>query len=71
VESALREALFGNFGASTKGSEGSEHIINRPRRTGLGALALALSGERLEAQRLTEDLDQQFPDSTCVRPQTG
>jgi eukaryotic-like serine/threonine-protein kinase len=67
VESALREALFGNLGEARKeATEASKLSTDRDVR-GWAALALALSGDPAEAQKLAEDLNQRFPEATYVR----
>jgi eukaryotic-like serine/threonine-protein kinase len=67
VESALREALFGNLGEARKEATEASTLSADPYVRGWAALALALSGDPAEAQKLAEDLNQRFPEATFVR----
>jgi DNA-binding winged helix-turn-helix (wHTH) protein/tetratricopeptide (TPR) repeat protein len=67
VESALREALFGNLGEARKEAKEASKLSTDRDVRGWAALALVLSGDPAEAQKLTEDLNQRFPEATYVR----
>jgi tetratricopeptide (TPR) repeat protein len=67
VESALREALFGNLGAARDEAKEARELSTDSDVQGGAALALALSGDWAEAQRLAHDLNEQYPDATLVR----
>jgi eukaryotic-like serine/threonine-protein kinase len=67
VESALREALFGNLGeARMEALEASRQSADSEVR-GWAALALALSGDSAQAQKLADDLNRRFPEGTYVQ----
>jgi tetratricopeptide (TPR) repeat protein len=67
VESALREALFGNFAkARTEAKEASGLSADADVQGG-AALTMALSGDQTEAQKLAHDLNERFPEGTIVR----
>ena len=64
---ALREAFFGNAVEARQGAMAAL-ALSRDRETEYGAaLALALSGENSQSQRLAEDLEKRFADDTSVR----
>src|SRR5262249_15604891 len=67
VESALREALFGNLGAARDEAKEARGLSTDSDVQGGAALALALSGDWAEAQRLAHDLNEQYPEGTVVR----
>ncbi len=65
-ESAVREALFGNFvQARTEARESVGPSFDRDVR-GAAAVALALAGDE-EAQRVADDLNRRFPDASYQR----
>ena len=67
AEAALREAVFGNGIEARKRAESALRLSNG-RLTQYGAvLALALAGDEVQAQTLTNDLEKRFPESTLVR----
>jgi tetratricopeptide (TPR) repeat protein len=65
--SALTEALFGNVrearSAATRATGMSPDWDSRE----ISALALALAGEAAQANNLSTDLNQRFPERTCVQ----
>jgi Flp pilus assembly protein TadD len=64
---ALREALFGNVIEARKaGSAVSRSSVDRDVNAA-AAIALALAGDGLEAQRLADDLAKRFPEDTLVQ----
>ena len=64
---ALREAFFGNAVEARQGAMAAL-ALSRDRETEYGAaLALALSGENSQSQRLAEDLEKRFAEDTSVR----
>ncbi len=67
VPAALREAFFGNAVEARQGAMAAL-ALSRDRETEYGAaLALALSGENSQSQRLAEDLEKRFAEDTSVR----
>jgi eukaryotic-like serine/threonine-protein kinase len=67
VASSLREALIGNFVEARKEAKEASSATTDPEARGSAALALALSGDPAEAQKLSNDLNQRFPEGTWVR----
>jgi tetratricopeptide (TPR) repeat protein len=67
AESALREALFGNLRAARDEAKEARGLSTDSDVQGRAALALALSGDWAEAQRLAHDLNEQYPEATVVR----
>jgi eukaryotic-like serine/threonine-protein kinase len=67
VASSLREALLGNFVEARKEAKEASSATTDPEARGWAALALALSGDPAEAQKLSYDLNQRFPEGTWVR----
>ncbi len=67
VNAALVEALFGNFPEAqrTVGDAGSM-AVDRDLEAG-AAVALGLSGELAQAQKMADDLQRRFPDATHLR----
>ncbi len=64
---ALREALFGNAAEARKAATTVLRFsADRDVEAG-GAIALALAGDTLEAQRLAGDLAKRFPEDTLVQ----
>jgi len=67
AESALREALFGNFAQARSDARQIVHpTLNFDSRDS-AALALALSGDDDGAQKLLDDSIRRFPDASYVR----
>jgi tetratricopeptide (TPR) repeat protein len=67
VRASLREALFGNSKEARLYANAALHQpLARDAQFG-AALALALTGDTLNAQRLADDLGKSFPDDTIVR----
>jgi tetratricopeptide (TPR) repeat protein len=67
ADAALREALFGNEGASRQLSA-SALALSTGRDVQYGAaLALAFSGDAARAETLAADLNKRFPDDTIVQ----
>jgi predicted Zn-dependent protease len=61
------EAFFGNAAAARqKATEALQLSRGRDVEYGV-ALALALTGDSSQAQRLADDLDKRFPEDTCVQ----
>lgn len=66
AESAVREALFGNFPqARTETRESDDPSLDRDVR-GLSAVALAFAGDE-KAKKIADDLIRRFPDSSSQR----
>jgi tetratricopeptide (TPR) repeat protein len=64
---AVLEALYGNAtAATTRGRAALELSTGRDVAYG-AAFAFALSGDRSESRRLTDDLERRFPDDTFVK----
>jgi eukaryotic-like serine/threonine-protein kinase len=64
---ALRESLFGNTLAARQHADAALEL-SRARDTEYGAaVALALSGDLPNAQKLANDLEKRFPEDTSVR----
>jgi len=66
AESAVREALFGNFSQARNDAREIVHSTFNLNSRGTVALALALSGDA-EAQKRLDDLIRRFPDASYVR----
>jgi tetratricopeptide (TPR) repeat protein len=67
AESALREALFGNFGEARNEAKEASKLSTDPDIQGGAVLTLALSGDPAEAQKLAHNLNERFPEATLVR----
>jgi len=67
AESALREAFFGNLREARNDAKGAAKLSSDPDVQGVAALALALSGDPEDAQKLAHDLNEGFPEATLVR----
>ncbi len=65
--SGLREALFGNAPEARQQLVSALGLSRGRDVQYLGALALALAGDTVRAQALTDDLDKRFPENTIVR----
>ena len=64
---AVSDAFFGDADAA-KRSAAAALKASRDREVEYGAaLALALGGESMQAQTLTDDLEKRFPEDSCVR----
>ena len=67
VDSALREALFGNPTQAKAQVLEAQKLSKGSDIEGLIALALALAGETQQAQKLATDLEARFPEDTLVQ----
>ncbi len=67
VNSALREAEFGNASAARKDVLASLRLSTGRDVRVLAALALARAGDLEGAQRLARDLEREFPTNTVIR----
>jgi eukaryotic-like serine/threonine-protein kinase len=67
AETALREALFGNAAEARKTAATVLRSSADRDSEAAGAMALALAGDTLEAQKLAGDLTKRFPDDTLVQ----
>jgi eukaryotic-like serine/threonine-protein kinase len=67
VESALREALLGNFGEAQKEAEEARRLSPDGDVQGGAALTLALSSDPAEAEKVAHNLSEHFADATIVR----
>ena len=67
AESAVRESLFGNFAKARNEAEEASRLSPDPDVQGTAALALALSGDPGEAEKLAHNLNENFPEDTLVR----
>ncbi|HMH11975.1 MAG TPA: winged helix-turn-helix domain-containing protein [Edaphobacter sp.] len=64
---AIVEALFGESSAAKRDAlQATPFTKNREVEYGVG-LALSLAGDPLQAQKLTDDLEQRYPQDTAVR----
>ena len=61
VQSALTEALFGNFGEARKDAKEAPRATRDPDGQGMVLLALGLAGDFDEAQKLADDLSRGLP----------
>ena len=67
VHAALLEALFGNFPAAQKIlKDAGDFMINRDLEGEVATIG-ALSGDSAQAQKLTNDVSQRFPEYTYAR----
>jgi eukaryotic-like serine/threonine-protein kinase len=67
TETALREVLFGNAAEARKAAAMALRFSAERDVEAAGAIALALAGDTLEAQRLSGDLTKRFPEDTLVQ----
>jgi len=67
VDSALREALFGNPTQAKAAALEAQKLSKGSDIESLIALALALAGETQQAQKLAADLETGFPEDTLVQ----
>jgi len=66
-QAALWQAMFGNSEAAReKAAESLDHTIGRGSQFD-AALALAISGDVLHAEKLADDLDKRFPENTLFQ----
>ncbi len=64
---ALRQALFGNANEARKAASSVSRSSADRDVSAAGAIALALAGDALDAQRLSDDLQKRFPEDTLVQ----
>jgi tetratricopeptide (TPR) repeat protein len=64
---ALRQALFGNANEARKAASSVSRSSADRDVSAARAIALALAGDALEAQRLSDDLVKRFPEDTLVQ----
>jgi len=68
AEAALREALFGNYGAARERAAAALSLAPGSHDAeSEAALALALAGDVARAQALTDDLNKRFPLDTVIQ----
>jgi len=67
VDAALREGLFGNPTQAKAAALEAKKLSKGADIEGLIALALALSGETQQAQKIAADLDARFPEDTLLQ----
>jgi DNA-binding winged helix-turn-helix (wHTH) protein/tetratricopeptide (TPR) repeat protein len=64
---AVREAVFGNAPAARRSAAAVLELSNGRDGEYGAALAWAVSGDSAEAQKLADDLEKRFPESTALR----
>src|SRR5262245_5156742 len=64
---AVSEASYGNGAAAKRHAMHVLEVANARHVTFAAALALAIAGERSQAQAIADDLDNRFPEDTSVR----
>jgi tetratricopeptide (TPR) repeat protein len=67
AESALRDALVGNFEPAKQQAKAALARSNGSEVEAMAAIAFALAGESAEAERLGADLNKRFPEDTIVQ----
>lgn len=67
AEAALREALYGNFVEGRRRANSALALSNGSITQFAAALALALSGDEVRAESLTDDLERRYPEGTLVK----
>jgi Flp pilus assembly protein TadD len=67
AESAVCESFFGNFANARNEAKEASRLSADPDVQGAAALALALSGDPGDAEKLAQNLSERFPESTLVR----
>jgi len=67
LNGALFEVLFGNFAEAQKDVKNTGDFLTDRDLEGEAATILALSGDTTQAQKLADDLNKRFPESTCIR----
>jgi len=67
TDAAVREALFGNVSSAKQGTKRALGL-SKSRDVGYGAgLALALSGDSVRSQAVSDDLSRRFPEDTRIQ----
>jgi len=67
LNAALFEVLSGNFAETQKEVKDAGSFMTDRDLEGTAATILALSGDTAQAQKLADDLNKRFPESTCIR----
>jgi tetratricopeptide (TPR) repeat protein len=67
AEAAVREALVGNNGSVKRQTDVALALSNGRDVEAMLAMALVLAGHSVEAMRLTDDLNNHFPEDTIVQ----
>jgi len=67
LNAALFEALFGNVPEAQKDVKDAGNFMTDRDLEGEADTILALSGDTAQAQKLSDDLNKRFPESTCIR----
>ncbi len=67
AESAVRDALTGNFGPAREQAKKAVAQSNGSQVEAMAALTFALTGDTAEMKKLTGDLDHRFPEDTIVQ----
>jgi len=67
AEAALREALVGNMSQAKQGAKAALTLSNGKDVEALSAIALALSGDVVQATRMATDLAKRYPEDTIVQ----
>jgi eukaryotic-like serine/threonine-protein kinase len=67
LNGALFEVLFGNFAEVQKDVKNAGNFMTDSDLEGEAATILALLGDTAQAQKLADDLNKRFPESTCIR----
>jgi len=67
LNDALFEVLSGNFAEAQKDVKDAGSFMTDRDLEGTAATILALSGDTAQAQKLADDLNKRFPESTCIR----
>ncbi|HEY6763675.1 MAG TPA: protein kinase [Candidatus Sulfotelmatobacter sp.] len=66
-ESAIREALVGNFALVKRQAQAGLALSNGRDAQSMAAIALGLAGDTSQATRLADDLNKRFPEYTVVQ----
>jgi eukaryotic-like serine/threonine-protein kinase len=67
AEAAVREALVGNVEIAKAEARAALKLSTSRDAAAISAVALALSGDVVEAKRVADDLNQRFPENTVVQ----
>ncbi|MGC1106512.1 MAG: protein kinase [Candidatus Acidiferrales bacterium] len=67
IDSAVTEAMFGNLAEANKALKHVENPSMYPELEGGAAILSALTGDAAQAQKLADDLNKNFPESTYVQ----
>jgi tetratricopeptide (TPR) repeat protein len=67
AESAVREALAGDFSFAKRQAKGALALSNGKEVVALSATALGLAGDSVQSERLARDLGRRFPQDTVVQ----